>query len=202
MNQWVLKDDPDTDTVVDMSEWMALEDIERSRPTPVAFSVEVSADRKWTSIGLAGLRSDGHRHLQIVQAARGTGWAPQRLAELVAEWKPVGVILNPAGPAGALLAKIEALGVNVTKASTRDYAQSCGLLMDGVAEGTVRHMGQPQVTRSLGVARKRASGDAFLFESSDPKTDISPLRAITFALLALESGLTNKPKRSGKAAFY
>jgi hypothetical protein len=187
---------------LDVSAWVQLEDIEQDRPNPVAFSVEVSADRKWTSIGLAGLRSDDNRHLQIVQVARGTGWAPQRLAELVEEWEPVGVILNPAGPAGALLAKIEALGVDVTKASTRDYAQSCGLFMDGVTEGTIRHMGQAQLNRSVSVARKRGTGDAFLFESSDPGTDISPLRAVTLALLALESGLTNKPKRSGRAAFY
>lgn len=204
LNQWVLKDDPNTETIVDMAVWQQLEDIEQARPDPVAFSVVVSPDRKWASIGLAGVRSDGHRHLQIVQAGRGTGWVPARLAELVDQWKPVGVAIQPASPAGSLLAPIEAAGVKrqIVKLSTTDYAQSCAMFADGVAEESVRHMGQPQVNTSIGAARRKPSGGSFLYESGDPKIDISPLRAVTLALYALESGLTNKPQRSGKAAFY
>lgn len=188
---------------LDMAAWAALEDIEQTRPNPVAFSVEVSADRKWSSIGLAGLRTDGHRHLQIVQAARGTGWVPERLAELVAEWEPVGTIVNASGPAGALLPKLEALDIAITKATGRDVAHSCGLFADGITEGTVRHMGQPQVNRSVGVARhQQTSGDAFVLVSSDPSVDISPMRALTLALLELERGLKTQKKRSGRAAFY
>ena len=72
LNQWVLRNDPKGETVVDMGAWMDLVDIEEARPNPVAFSLEVSNDRKWSSIGLAGRRTDGLTHLQIVQAGRGS----------------------------------------------------------------------------------------------------------------------------------
>lgn len=64
-------------------------------------------------------------------------------------------------------------------------------------------MGQPQVNRSVGVARhQQTSGDAFVLVSSDPSVDISPMRALTLALLELERGLKTQKKRSGRAAFY
>ena len=197
LNQWVAKDDPGTETVVDMGTWALLEDVEQTRPNPVAFSIEVSKDRKWSSIGLAGRRSDGNRHVQIVQAGRGTGWVPERVAELVHQWKPLAVAVNPSGPAGSLLAPLAAAGVDVLKVGPRDVAQACGLFVDAVDEGTIRHDGQRQVTASLGAARKRASAEAYTFGSSDPGIDIAPLRAVALALYALVRG-TSKKQRSGK----
>lgn len=197
MNQWVLKDDPDTDTIVDLSTWHQLEDIEADRPRPVAFAVSVSADRKWSSIGLAGRRADGDLHVQVIQAGRGTGWVTARLKELVSQWRPVGVAIAPSGPAGSLIAPIEAAGITLIKAGTREYAQACGLFVDGVDENTIHHIAQPQLNLAVSSARKVKSGDAYVFDGSDPKIDIAPLRAVALAVYAFERGLTAKPKRSG-----
>lgn len=197
MNQWVLKDAPEAETIIDLADWEHLANLEAVRPTPVAFSVEVSADRKWSSIGLAGRRTDGRRHLQIVQAGRGTGWVPARVAELEAEWKPTGVLVNASGPAGSLLAPLEAAGVSVTKVTTSEYMQSCAMFADGVAEHTIHHAGQAQVNTAIGAARrKRSTGGAYQFVPSDPSIDIAPLRALTLALYGLER--SRKTKRSGK----
>lgn len=196
LNQWVLKDDPGTETVVDMGVWAQLEHTERTRPSPVAFSVEVSHDRKWSSIGLAGRRTDGHRHVQIVQAGRGTGWVAARVAELVTEWKPTAVAVSPTGPAGSLLGPLAAAGVDVLKVSNRDVAQASGLFVDGVAEHTIRHMGQPQVTAALAATRKRPAGESYQFAPAEKSNDIAPVRAIVLALFALEQGGTTK-QRSG-----
>jgi phage terminase large subunit-like protein len=193
LNQWVLRDDPGSETVVDLGVWAQLEDIEQVRPTPVAFSVKVSHDRKWSSIGLAGLRSDGLTHVQIVQAGRGTGWVVSRVAELVKEWKPVAVAITPTGPEGSLLAPLAAAGVDVLKVSTRDEAQACGLFVDAVHEHRLRHAGQPQVNASLGAARKRTTGDAYLFTGDD----IAPAQAVVLALHALVKGQSSAKKRSG-----
>jgi phage terminase large subunit-like protein len=192
LNQWVLKDAPDTETPVDMQQWAELEHLEQTRPSPVAFSVEVSNDRKWSSIGLAGRRTDGNDHLQIVQAARGTGWVAKRLAELEAQWKPVATIVNASAPAASLIPAIEAAGVHITKVTNTDYALACAMFADAVAEGTVRHSAQPQVTASLAAARKLRSGQTFTFHGDD----IAPLRAVVLALFGLHSH--KKPKRSGR----
>jgi hypothetical protein len=180
---------------IDMTVWAQLEDMEDSRPSPVAFSVAVSADRQWSSIGLAGLRSDGLRHVQIVQAGRSTGWVPARLAELVKLWKPVGVAIEPGGPAGALIGPIEAAGVKLTRCGFREYAQACGLLIDGMRERTIRHTGQPQLNVAVGAARKvTTKDDAQAFDGTEG-TDIAPLRAAVLALFAFERG--HSKKRSG-----
>jgi len=194
LNQWVLRDDPGTETVVDMSAWSQLEHVEKVRPKPVAFSVEVSDDRKWSSIGLAGQRSDGLHHTQIVQAGRGTGWVPRRVAELVAEWKPTAVTIRPASPAGSLVGPLTALGVEVVKVSGTQMAQACGLFVDAVGEGSLRHMGQPQVTAALGAARKRPSGDAYVFGAAEKSNDIAPLRAVVLALYGLSLGEAKKQR--------
>lgn len=195
LNQWVLRNDPSGETVVDMGTWRDLVDIEDSRPNPVAFSLEVSKDRKWSSIGLAGRRSDGLTHLQIVQAGRGTGWVVQRLAQLVKEWRPIaGVAINTTGQAGSLIPHLESARVEVLKMSNRDAAHACGLLVDGVNEATIRHLGQPQVTGALASARKRTIGDTWTLTAPDG-SDIAPVQAIALALKALG---TEKQGRTGR----
>lgn len=195
LNQWVLRDDPGNDTVVDMAAWSELVDIEETRPTPVAFSVEVSKDRKWASIGLAGVRTDGLNHVQIVQAGRGTAWVPSRVAQLVKEWRPVGVGVNINGPAGSLVPSLEGLRVPLLKFSARDAAQACGTLLEHVETGNLRHLGQPQVNGALGAARKRPVGDLWTFSGPDG-SDIAPLLAVAVALKALIDGQA-RPRRTG-----
>ena len=198
LNQWVLRDDPSTETIVDLDAWAQLDDVPALRPRPVAFSVATGPDRKWSSIALCGRRADGLKQVQIVQAGRGTSWVPKRLAELDAKWKPTAVAISPTSPAGSLIASIEAAGVDVLKVGSREYAQGCGMLADAITEGTLRHSGQPQVTASIGAAKKKlTSGEAYAFEGKDPSADIAPLRAVVLALYAFERG-TAKKKRSGR----
>lgn len=41
----------------------------------VYFGIDVSQDRKWTSIGVCGLREDGNYHIEVVARRIGTEWA-------------------------------------------------------------------------------------------------------------------------------
>lgn len=186
------EDGPD----IDMGAWAAMEDIEPNRPKPVAFALAVSDDREWASIGLAGKRDDGRRHLQIVQAGRGTGWVADRVVELVKQWKPLGVAIAPGQPEGSLIARLESAGVKVLKCTSREYAQACGMFDDGVRERTLAHMGQPQLNVSVAAARQVKSGDSTEFEAAEGR-DIAPLRAVALALFAFERGHAGKRQRSG-----
>jgi hypothetical protein len=170
---------------IDMAVWALLEDLEEQRPNPVAFSVAVSDDRQWSSIGLAGERSDGHTHVQIVQAGRGTGWVVERLEQLYAQWKPAsGVAVAPGSPAGSLIPKIESAGVEVLRCSPRDWRQACGMFDDAITERSQRHMGQPQLNVAVGAAKRSKAGDAHEFDGT-PDVDIAPLRATILAMFAL-----------------
>ena len=197
LNQWVLKEDPDADVVIGGDEWAALEGVEESRPDPVVLAVEVADSRKWAHIGLAGKRTDGVTHVQVVRSDRGTGWVVDKVVEL-GEHKPLAVVVNPSGPAASLIPDLEAAGVEVTLIGGREEAAACGAFVDGVAQGAVRHGGQKLLAIAVGVARRRMRGSTWVWKSAEESTDIAPLRAVTLASYGLDKALSAPPKkRSG-----
>jgi hypothetical protein len=193
LNQWVPRGAGEP-SVIDPEAWVVLEDRGDTRPSPVAFSVEVSDDRKWAQIGLAGRRPDGRVHVQIVQAGRGTRWVPDRLVELRDKWKPVAVAVNPSGPAGSLLGALAQRGVDVVKVGGQELGQACGLFVDAVGEGSLAHSGQPQLAASVAAAGRRRTAQAWTWKANDG-ADISPLWSVTLALHALER--RKQDERSG-----
>lgn len=180
---------------IDMARWADLDQgREDRRPSPVAFAVEVSQDRQWSTIAMAGLREDGNRHLQVVQSGRGTGWVADRLAELNRAWKPVAVALNPSGPAGSLIPELGERKLEPLLVSRGDLGRATGMVLDGITEGTVRHSSQPVLSIAVGAAQTRKVGDVKVWDLRG-STDVAPLQAVTLALFAL---VTAKPKkRSG-----
>lgn len=181
-------------TVIKMARWAVLAGREPDRPTPVAFAVAVSPDRKWSTIAMAGQRGDGHRQIQIVQTGRGSAWVPARVDELVREWNPVTVALNPASPAGALIIELGQRKVPVMSLTGRDVGQACGMFVDEVEAATIHHVDQPVLTIALAATKKKFVGRLWEWAPKD-STDIAPLEAATFALFGLVSQPT---KRTGK----
>lgn len=57
--------------------WDACLDIESKIPpeSDLYFGIDLSNDRRWTSIGVCGLREDGNWHIEVVARAVGTEWA-------------------------------------------------------------------------------------------------------------------------------
>lgn len=204
LNQWVPKGgDPAADTVIDMAAWSELVDDEGERPSPVALGIATSPDRKWTTIALAGVRSDDGRHLQVVQSGRGTDWVAARLTELVESWKPVGVAVPTDDPAGSLIPELDAVRrIRLAKLSQRDMAQGCGLVVDGVESGTLHHGNQPLLNRSAGAARRKRTGETWVWAPpADGSLDVSPLKAATAALFTLaKKKPARKKSTSGRRA--
>jgi hypothetical protein len=181
-------------TVVDMGKWASLHDDPAERPSPVALGVEVSPDRKWATIGLAGLRPDARRYVQVVQAGRGTSWVVDRLVELQRSWKPAGIAIVTGGPAGSLLPAMEEKKLRrIVKMSPADDGRATGLFIDGVAADTITHDNGRLLHISLESARLARSGASKVFAPPiATPTDVSPLRACSNALYALAKN--PKPK--------
>lgn len=169
----------------DVKVWAELEHVEDERPSPVAFAVDVSPDRTWAWIGLAGDRSDGLRHVQIVAADKGTGWVVDRLASLVDKWSPLAVAVNPSGPAGSLLSEFEAAGLKPMTVVGRDVAAADAAFFDAVSQRTLRHSSDSALNISVRAAGRRPRGDGWVFRSNEPSTDVTPLRCVSLALFAL-----------------
>jgi hypothetical protein len=148
---------------------------------PWAFAFDVSPDHAWASISIC-CDVDGRPHVECAAHQAGTDWLPGKLAAMVADWKPVAVLGDPAGPAGALLPAVAKAGVEVTEVSTREYGQACGLLFEHLQAGTLRHLDDPVLATAVAAAAQAPMGDAWKWSRRTSTGDITPLVAATLAL--------------------
>jgi phage terminase large subunit-like protein len=183
LNRWVVAL---TDPVIPLEVWAKLVDRSSRAIDPVAMSVDVTPDRSRSAIAVAGRREDGLLHVEVVDHRAGTGWVAERLAELVNRHKPSGVFIDPAGPAGSLLAELHRAGVDPETVGGKEHAQACGQFFDAVTEGRLRHLGTPELTAALDGAVKRSLGDAWAWSRKSSSVDISPLVAVTLALWGVQ----------------
>lgn len=172
--------------VIPLEKWDALADDPKSDGArlldPVALAFDVSPDRAWASIVAAGRRADGLAQIEVVDHRAGTGWVPERLAELQAKHKPVAVVCDASGPAGALVHRCEELGVEVTAVSAPDHAKACGLLYDLVEQAGFRHLGGQDLRQAVKGATKRALGEAWAWARLSTSVDLTTLVSGTLAL--------------------
>jgi hypothetical protein len=143
----------------------------------LVLAVEVAADREWASVGA----SDG-RHVELVERRAGTGWVCGRVAELVVRHRPVRVMVDSGGPAGALVDDLrQELGDLLVEVPAKGMPAACGQMFDAVVAGDVRHLGQPDLDVAVAGASKRARGDAWVWDRRSSAVDVSPLSAVTLA---------------------
>lgn len=183
--------------VIDPQEWAALIDLDSQLEDPVSFAFDVTPSRSHAAIGVAGKRSDGLFHVEVVDHRKGVGWVADRLAELVERHAPNGVVCDTGGPAGSLLTELEDLGVEVEPVNAKEYAQGCGLFFDVADQGKLRHGGTRELAAALQGAKQRSLGDAWAWSRKSSSVDISPLVACTLALHR-----SSKPAVRGKAAVF
>jgi hypothetical protein len=174
--------------------WSGLRDPESGVDGAVCFAFDVSPDRSSASIGAAGLREDGRRHVEIVQHGDGTGWVVDRVAALVKAHRNVGVVADGVGPAASLVPELEKLGVKVTVTTSKDLAQACGRFYDSVLQSSVWHLGTDELASAIDGVSRRPLGDAWAWSRKESDVDISPLMAVTLALWGIETKRIRSPR--------
>lgn len=172
--------------VIDAELWAAALDTSSSPGDPVCFAIDTTPDRAWSSIGVAGFRADGFKHIEIVERRRGTGWVVSRLGELIERHAPRGVVADGSGPVASLTKELEEASIDVTWISTKEHSQACGSFFDDIDQGRIRHLGTPELTLAVGGAVKRQLADAWAWSRRNSAVDISPLVAVTFAAWGLD----------------
>jgi hypothetical protein len=168
--------------VLSLEKWMGLEDPMSAPVDPVCFAIDVTPDRGYAAIGIAGLRADGKRHVEIVEHRRGTGWVPERAARLVKTHKPLAIVLDAAGPAASLLPALADLEIEVTVVNAKEHAQACGAFFDVYDQDMLRHLGEAELVTAVKGAVTRPLGEAWAWSRKSSTVDISPLVAVTLAL--------------------
>ena len=192
---WWDKPDVGAEALIKPERWNELADAKSEPLDPVAFGVYVKLDRTVSAIGVVGRRADGKLHIGVVPAVRGkpidslpgTAWIPDRVKELVEQWKPCAVVIDGHSAAASLISPIEGLGVEVTKSNATDLARACGALYDAImadpdSRDSLRHRGATPLTRSAISAKRRDLSDAWAWDRKDKDSDITQLMAVTLAL--------------------
>lgn len=168
--------------------------------SPVAYGVDVAADRSKSSVAVAAVRPDGSWHGELVAYRSGTAWLRDWFAGRADPARPMRVGVQASGaPASAfcdILAAVD--GVDVVECKGRDVCAWAGRLWDAVAAcapdapdghaAPLRHRPQPALDLAAQVAATRPLGDgAWAWDRHKSTEDISPLVALTMALGAAQA---------------
>jgi hypothetical protein len=179
---WWPSDVPDDWQVIAREVWTALADAGSRALDPVAFAADVTPERSHAAIGVAGRRADGKLHGEVIDHHPGTGWVVPRLVELCERWNPCAVVIDTTGPAGSLVAPLEAAGIEVVKTSAAGMAQACGQVYDAAEQDGLRVVPRAALDAAVAGARQRPLGDgAWAWARKGLSVDICPLVAVTLA---------------------
>jgi hypothetical protein len=188
--------------VIPQADWTEAADANFSHPSPVAFAVTLSTDRRWATIGGAGPIGNGLLGVVVVDRREGTGWVVGRLQELIERWKPVAVVIDKGSPASSLAIEAEESGLELTPIQTRDVAAAAGAFYDGFAgrpapdpdtgvmgrdPRILRHRDQPELTAAVAAAVKRPLTSQWAFDQMAAAVDTTPAIACANALWAYQT---------------
>lgn len=202
LGDWPVEDD--TWLVIDEQSWTLAKDETSSPVGRVAFAVDMTPDRKYACIVVAGLNEDGMTHIEITGADEldhrpGDRWVVARLEELIERWNPYAVVIDKASQAGSLIKDLEKegsvmkrRGMEVTCPTARDYAQACGWFGSAVVppkggEQLIVHRDQLPLTLAVSGASKRDLAELWAWDRKSTTTDISPLVAATLAVWGFQT---------------
>lgn len=202
--------------VIDPVLWEVLAD-PASRPGDLAFAVDINPARTHAAIVAVGTRpaNDGTMQIAVVEYAAGTDWIPKRLAQLKAQYKPVAIGLDVAGPGGSLLLDLAKVGIappekadepgrgDLAVPTAKDAAAAFGLFVDAVRQRQLFHSDDNVLNQALAGAQTRALAGGSAWDRKGG-TDISPLVAATLAHWAFlaRKHLLVDPDYDLMASFY
>lgn len=180
--------DDDLPSKVDMAKWANLADPVAVVEGPVTLAVAIPRDRSSSTVSVSWLH--GERVFSAVTRLPGTSKAVELIRRKLDEHEVLDVSLHSGGPAGTLVADLEAEGIEVTTVSTLEFCQATGAYRDGVANGEVGHVDQPELTEALRVAQLRTSGDGEMWDQRDEMHDSAAVVAVT---LSTQGFIKNAP---------
>lgn len=173
-------EDPPADdgAVIPAEAWVACQDrSSRFGSGPSALGLYLTGDRATAYVAAVGTAAGGVRHVELVWEGLPSR-AVKAVEGLVAK-RQAPLVLDPGSHAGSLIGDLEAAGVTVVQIKLQELAAACGQLYDAVRDGTIRHIGQPQLDLAVfGSTTRTTSRDAWVWKG--PATP--PLMAVTLAL--------------------
>lgn len=150
----------------------------------VVFGVDAASDGVSAAIAVAGARSDGRTHVELVARRDGIGWVAAEAARLVGSWGGH-VVIDPSGPAGPVAVELNAAGVPLVKVVGRHQAAAAAGFVADLRDDRVRVRPHESLTAAATAARKYELGDGWTWRRRAAKADIAPLVAASWAVWGL-----------------
>jgi hypothetical protein len=175
--------------VIDKDAWVAAEDPDSqiADDSRVAFAAHTDPAKDVTTVSVAGWRADGKAHVEVLARHRGNAWVVDALGQLTSTWKPLGILVLKTSATTPVINDAEAAKVPVRSPTTIEYAQACARFRQRVVErGTVVHMAQASLTRSIAGVRPLANKDGGWVFDPASMVDIGPAVTVALALRELE----------------
>ena len=161
------------------------------------FGVEMSSDRRWTTIAVCGLREDGNYHVEVVERRLGTEWAIDWFKERVGKYNGMRLAFQGRGaPVSGLAEQICTIkGIERLSQEGAELSAGWNRFYDAVAlcapseeirKGVkVYHLPQPALdTPGHTCQLRNLGGGVFLPDRQKSPDDISPLMACAMAFAA------------------
>lgn len=187
--------------------WEACED-EQSEIDPAStlyFGIDMSSDRRFTSIGVCGLRADGNFHIEVVARRVGCDWCEEWFRTR-AQRSPINLCFQERGAPVSGLAEQMCSIPNITRHSIQgaDLTNGWGRFWDAIAVSSpkehrggtkIYHLPQPVLDAPAKTMQMRnLGGGVELPDRIKSPDDIAPLYACIMAFV----GATRMQKEKSK----
>ena len=187
---------------VDMTSGIAPESI-------LYFGIDMSQDRRWTSIGVCGLREDGQWHIEVVARRIGTEWAMDWFRARAMKQKMRLAFQGRGAPVSGLAEQICTInGVERMAIEGADLPSGWGRFWDGIAASApvmpgetarggarIYHLPQPILdTPAKTMQVRQLGGGAEVPDRVKSPDDIAPLFACIMAFTAATMIIKEKNK--------
>lgn len=166
------------------------------------FGIDMSADRKWTSIGVCGLRDDGNYHIELVARRIGTEWALDWFRSRAMKGKMNLAFQGRGAPVCFLAEQICTIaGVNRMSIEGGDLPAGWGRFFDGISNNKIFHLPQPVMdTAAKTMQMRNLGGGVELPDRVKSPDDIAPLYCCIMAFSACTQ-LSQKEKKIYESSY-
>ena len=175
--------------VIPEAAWQAdvVTDLEHTFLGNLVWGIDISPERDYASIGMAGKGLVGRVFVEHIERRQGTGWLSSRMRQLRERHGGNIVALDPGTASDSLISDLEDDGFDVKQCAGRHKIQACGgFYDDALLSGPppqLTHTNDGELNAAVEDAQKlRGSGEnGFVWSRGKSFADITPLYAVTFA---------------------
>lgn len=172
-----------TESMVDLEAWAEAGDEDLAPVGDRVLIYDVSPERR-SSIVSVSVCGEDELLVDVLEDRDGTAWVPAALFDLHSEGDVVEIACDGKGPAAALAQLVEDEGLTVRRFDSEEHADACGLFVDLVREGKVRHRNQVELNAAILGSRTRPLVDRWAWSRRNSSINIAPLVGATLGVKA------------------